>query len=53
MAAFDPFNVASNDLANGSDLTVDGTSGGTGAIEIHSIAHGGACDCEPPADGKT
>jgi hypothetical protein len=44
MAAGDFFKAAGADVADSGQLIVDGSSGTTGAVEIHSIAHGGDCD---------
>ena len=44
MAAGDFFQAAGADTASSGQLIVDGSSGVTGAVEIHSIAHGADCD---------
>ena len=44
MAAGDFFQAAGADVAASGQLIVDGSSGTTGAVEIHSIAHGADCD---------
>ena len=44
MAAGDFFQVSGADTASSGQLIVDGSSGTTGAVEIHSIVHGADCD---------
>jgi hypothetical protein len=44
MPAGDFFTAYSADVASGSDFIVDGSTGGTGAVTVQSIAYGGDCD---------
>lgn len=50
MTEGDFFQSSSDGLADTSDFTIDPSNAGTGAVEIHSIVHGGAADVKFEVD---